>query len=122
MENKKDKLLDPFTPVNNEELLKRIENLERKINENQIDFEKLREYNKEKQEEIDKNKWFKKTQIERTQQFGIINGYLQVLIEKNPDVWLRKDEYFDNIAKWVLSKWVEFEHKYLNEYFAEKKK
>lgn len=81
------------------------------------DWAKIR---KEKQRQIRESQYFKKGNIEKTQQFGIIHSYLQVLLDKKLVKWEDKDKVFDEIAEWVLNKWVWFENEYLNNYFAKR--
>lgn len=83
----------------------------------QIDIEKII---KQKQESIRKSQYFKKENVEKTQQFGIIHDYLLLLLEKGLIKWEERNKAFNEIAKWVLNKWVWFESDYLSNYFNKK--
>lgn len=75
---------------------------------------------KEKEKQIRRFSFFKKENIEKTQQFGIIHDYLILLLEKGKITWEERDKVFEELANWVLNKWVWFENEYLNNYFSKR--
>ncbi len=81
------------------------------------DWERIR---KEKQKQIRESQYFKKGNIEKTQQFGIIHSYLQIFLEKGLIKWEDRNKVFNEIAEWVLDKWVWFESEYLDNYFSKR--
>lgn len=85
--------------------------------EQQINWE---EREKQRQKQIKKSQYFKKETIEKTQQFGIIHSYLQILLDKGLIKWEDRNKVFSEIAEWVLDKWVWFESEYLDNYFAKR--